>query len=527
MGGGLMQLVAYGVEDMYLTNNPQITYFKVVYRRHTQFTTEQIPHLFQKTNPTFGESVSCVVSRNADLIGNVHIVVKLPKVRTFTDTRSKFAWVRRIGFALIKNVEIEINGRVIDKHYGEWLNLWSELTGEISGSHSYGFKKMIGDVSDLTDFSSSKDEYILYIPLYFWFCRSSGNALPLVSLQYSDIKINVEFEELENCYLLGPTHYIKCRDDLVNYTPYEYIEQNVKGTVYGGVYMDFDVSTKRLYYYKVTNNKLISYSTDTSGLSDDDINALLATPTGLQYQIVGKSSGFSTYAEINYASNVYSSSSSLSTVQNLNFSECFLLIDYYYLDEDERLKFSQSKHDYLIEQLYYTPDISIDGIHYNSQIIVDNPCKFMAWVVQTTDNELAKDYFNYTDTYQRKLNSSEDYDGNIGDTVGDSLVINETILYNGNERLSSRDASYFNHIQPYQYTKANIPTGINFYSFSLYPFMTQPSGSCNMSHIENLNVSMDLSLRVSPNFKVVFRGYCLCYGILRIVNGLAGLVFIR
>jgi len=526
MTGGLIQLVAYGYDDMYLTNDPQVTYFKVVYRRHSNFSAEQIPQYFINP-PNFGKKSTCIISKNADLAGSILIVVTLPKIRPFTDDRVKFAWVKRVGFALIKSVEIEINGRVIDRHYGEWLNLWAELTGEINGAHERGTKKMIGDVPELTDFTNSKDQYTLYIPLKFWFCKNSGLALPLVSLQYSDVKINVEFEEAEKCFFLTPTHYIKCRDDIVNFEQFEYIEQNIDGEINAGIFIDYDSNSKRLYYYKVTSGKLtsipVSSSFDTSTTNIIEINKLLASPTGLKYSITGKSSGYSTFAEFNNNTLIYSPPK----IRNLNFKDCFLLIDYYFLDDDERLKFSQAKHDYLIEQLFFTPDIEIDNGNYNAKIIAEHPCKLIVWVVQMKYVRDAKDYYNYTDSYQNKIFGWENYKNKKGTPIGKSLIKTETILMNGNERISARSALYFDSIQKHLHTKHSTLPGINMYSFGLNPFSIQPMGACNMSQVDNPKIKLSLSSIINIKNHALFRGYCLCNNVFRIVNGLAGLVFTR
>lgn len=524
MGGGLIQLVAHGYDNIYLTMDPQITFFKIVYRRHTNFSIEQIQQQFINT-ADFGKRSTCTISKSADLIGNTTIVVKLPSIKTFSDQRTKFAWVKRVGFSLIKSVEIEINGKVIDRHYGEWLNIWAELTGEINSDHKRGAKIMIGDVPELTDFTSSKDSAVLYIPLKFWFCRNSGSALPIVSLQYCDIKINVEFEEAVNCYLLTPSHYIQCRDDIVAFLPYEYIEQDIDGDIRAGIFIDYDINTKRLYYHKITTNKLISIPVDSSFDSSDanitNINTLLTSANGVKYSIVGKTSGYSTFAEFNCKTTTYSTEK----LRNINFVDCFLLVDYYFLDEDERYKFAQSKHDYMIEQLFYTPDITINESNCGAKVTASNPCKFMAWVTQMKYINKAGDYYNYTDTYQNKLFDEDISDVQIGFPMGESLIKTQTILFNGNQRLTVRNGAYFDTVQPYQYTKVTPLTGINMYSYGIFPFMTQPGGSCNMSQIDKIDIQLTLSSIININNPATFRCYCLCVNILRIVNGLAGLVF--
>ena len=156
MTGGLIQLVAYGVEDIYLTRDPQITFFKVVYRRHTNFSIEPIPQNF--TQPiNFGKKSTCIVSKQGDLINQIYLVITLPPIVQFETYNNcdftKFAWVKKIGFAIIKNLEIVIGGEIIDRQYGEWLNVWYELIGPRQDA----FQNMIGNIPELTDFSSQKD----------------------------------------------------------------------------------------------------------------------------------------------------------------------------------------------------------------------------------------------------------------------------------------------------------------------------------------------------------------------------------
>jgi Major capsid protein N-terminus/Large eukaryotic DNA virus major capsid protein len=525
MGGGMIQLAAYGEENMFITDEPQITFFKVAYRRHTNFTKEQIPQNFA-TVPNFGKIVNCIIAKNADLIGSIQLVVTLPKINISSTSRTTFAWVKRIGFALIKSVSVIINGYQIDKHYGDWLNLWAELTGAINGPHQRGYEKMIGDVDELTEFSHTKSEYTLFIPLQFWFCRNSGMALPLVSLQYSDVKINVEFEVDTNCYILTPTHYIVCKDDIVSFLKYEYIEQNIDGDIRAGIFIDYDIVTKRLYYYKITTNKLTSIpvSADFDTSNTTLVSSLESSDFGLKYQIIGKTTNFAVFAQLNS----FSTTAATAKINNLKFVNCFLLVDYYFLDVEERFRFAQSRHDYLIDQLYYTPAIEVDDTNRDIQLVTDNPSKLMVWTAQMKYIFDSKDYYNYTDTYQNKVFKFEPYEVPIGDPIGKNIVLESTIMGNGNERLTLRNASYFEYVQQFQNTKYTPQVGINMYSYALYPFThAQPSGSFNTSQIDNIEIRIKLSNVVNVNNVALFRGYSLCQNILRIVNGYAAPVFTR
>ena len=169
MGGGLMQLVAYGAQDIYLTGNPQITFFKVVYRRHTNFSMESIKQTMNGSNKVDGAGGTVTIARNGDLVSSMYLQTKDAGV---TD-----------GSKLIKDVELEIGGQKIDKHTHEWMNIWNELS--TSESKAVGLKSMQGCVG----VSKSTGPTLVQIPLQFWFCRNVGLALPLIALQYHEVKV--------------------------------------------------------------------------------------------------------------------------------------------------------------------------------------------------------------------------------------------------------------------------------------------------------------------------------------------------
>jgi len=525
MTGGLLQLVALGYEDMYLTYKPQITFFKMVYRRHTNFSSEGIFQYFT-TVPNFGKKVTCTISKNGDLMGKTYLIFKLPQIKQLSesDTLTKFAWVRRLGYSLIKYIEIEINGHVIDRHYGVWMNIWAELTGMFTGEHARGHKIMIGDTIDNYSFTTTKKSLLLYIPLNFWFCRGSGLAIPLICLQCSDVKINMELNDVEHCYIIAPSHYIICRDALASgFLPYEYIEQNINGDIRAGLFVSYDVLTSKLYYLKLTNDTFIGYPVTTYPSTPEEIALLEAEPNYASYEIVGKTSHYFIQPDFNTISHRHS----YQQIKNITINNCYLLVNYFYLDNDERVRIAQSKHEYIIEQSFYTSDVVIDNINNLPRIYVDQPSKLIVWTTQMKYNKDNKDYFNYSDSYQRKYDTSEYTDLDVGDVTGNNIVINETIQINGTERISKRDSDYFNYIQPLQFLKAPLQTGINMLSLSLYPLLTQPSGTCNMSQLEDILALLQLNTKINSTNKAYFSTYCLCYNVLRIASGLAGLVFVR
>ena len=240
MSGGIIQLVAYGVQDLFLTQNPQITFFKIVYRRHTNFAIEPVKQEFN-TIPDFGTKTTCVFSKQADLINQVYLVLKLPEINIPPPSNSNepqvyFSWVNYIGYAIISSIRVEIGGFRIDEQYGEWMFIWHQLFIK----RSNGIDAMIGQISDLIDYSVHKDQYTLYIPLQFWFCKYVGSSLPMVSLQYTDVRISLELADFSRCHKLSPTHSIIIENNVVNFNKYEYIEQIVDGQIASGYFINFD-----------------------------------------------------------------------------------------------------------------------------------------------------------------------------------------------------------------------------------------------------------------------------------------------
>jgi len=325
MGGGLIQLVAYGSQDMYLTGNPQITFFKVVYRRHTNFSMESVKQTGGEAD--FGKTVSWTIQRNGDLIHRMYLQVALPEVKiTTTSTQHKaFRWLNWIGHVLCKNIELTIGGTKIDKQSGEWLHLWNELSNNMG--KSYGYAEMVGNVPKLTQIhhqgvsvssTTVTESYDLYIPLQFWFCRNPGLALPIIALQYSDINVNIEFREMDEC-------------------------------IWANTY-------------------------DTG------------TPTYVSQK--GK-------AVLDSASTRLGSSTTL-------------YVDYIYLDTDERRRFAQVSHEYLIETVQFRGDVSISGTGEHAvKLNFSHPVKEIVWVSQAAkfvDNDYAqiragRQWFNFTDTW--------------------------------------------------------------------------------------------------------------------------------
>lgn len=378
MTGGLMQLVAIGAQDISLVGNPQITFFKSCYKRHTNFSMQCMQQYFDGT-VNFGQKVSCIVSRSGDLIHKTFLCIELPAL---DDSNS--AWVRNLGHFIIKEVSVEIGGQTIDKHYGEWLNIWNELTQK--AEKAAGYDAMIG--ANLGNAGGT-----LYIPLQFWFCQSTGLALPLIALQYHDVRIHVEFRNAAECYVGN------------------------------------------------------------------------ATPPVMK--------------------------------------NASLYIDTIFLDTDERRRFAQTEHTYLIEQLQYSLEsFSMKDIH--STLSFNHPCKELIWVLQPDERTLAKEWSDYS------LNGN-----------GQQTLAEATLLLNGHERFSKMKAEYFNLVQPYHHHTAVPSPGIYVYSFAMHPELHSPSGTLNMSRIDNVVLSM--TTRIDGHY--LLRVYSVNFNLLKIMSGMCGLKY--
>ena len=198
MTGGLLQLSASGAQDLYLTGNPQITFFVGVYRRYTNFAIQNISQYFNG-NADFGQKVYCQVDRIGDLINQVFLRIKLPSLipYNYTDENGnlvEYYWVNSVGQSIIKIIEIEIGGVVIDRQYGLWMQIWSDLT--VPAGKRLGFNQMIGQSESNINLNNNV-ALNLYVPLYFWFCRNIGLSLPLIAIQSQEVRFNVTFRNYD------------------------------------------------------------------------------------------------------------------------------------------------------------------------------------------------------------------------------------------------------------------------------------------------------------------------------------------
>ena len=414
-------------------------------------------------NPRFGNQVTCTIQRNGDLIHRMYLQATLPAVQLQTSDGSgaQFRWLNWVGHNLVDWVELQIGGQRIDKHYGDWLHIWNELTQE-AGKQA-GYAKMVGNVPQLTNLivqggescdndcaggepNSSGEllacapEYTLYVPLQFWFCRNPGLALPLIALQYHEVRINLQFNDLQNLMW------------------------------------------------------------DATPAVTSDLHSVRTR------------------------------------VNAANLVAASLYVDYIYLDTDERRKFAQVSHEYLIETLQFTGAESINSSTNRLKLNFNHPCKELVWVVQrdsfvSCDDTVINPWkgqqpFNYSDWWDRAALESGYSVTRVEGMAGKNPVVTALIQLNGHDRFTVREGRYFNEVQPYQH-HTNVPAvGINVYSFALSPEQHQPSGTCNLSRIDNTTLMLTVSNNaVGTATSSSVRVYATNYNVLRVLSGMGGLAY--
>lgn len=542
MSGGLMQLVAYGAQDVYLTGNPQITFFKIVYKRHTNFAVEAIEQIVNG-DFDFGNNLSSTIAKNGDLITKMYIKCDV----SLTGTNGKFAWVNKLGHALIEEVELLIGGNRIDKQYSEWLNLWYELARDVS--QDKGYDMMIGNNSEMTELSTDSKNGTLYIPLKFYFNKFNGLAIPLISLQYHDIRIDFKLRNSSSLIVKESKALVTAEISnislLVNFvfldsverkrfasSPHEYlieqiqISNNEKVNIEENIYkLNFSHPCKSL-YWMVQNGNFIS-GKNFLGYTPESKYIYRSGYGDLNLDLIK-------YASVRYVlSQVYSlnglvklslNGSGVSTVEDGNLTvetvynhhsigsgDIIIKANYNSLINIDNLNNTAECDSSDINNWEVVSGLSIDNISTPVDVL-------MSGVSRTSDS----------------LNiGNSDYDiivyqwNNFGKYLDYSFnpVLTSLLKLNGHERFAEQSGEFFNYLQPYETHKSTPKDGINLFSFSLNPLEHQPSGTCNFSRIDNtsLHIKFDSDIINVSGTKLVI--FVLNYNILRVMNGLAGISY--
>ncbi len=493
MGLGLLILVSVGKENIFLSAQPEITFFKIAYRRHTNYSIEPTPQYF-KTTPDFGRKCTVNIGKNADLMGKSYLYVELPNIQmeNFTSDSSnikQFAWVEKVGLALINYVEIEIGGTIIDRHYGDWLNIWNEMT--ISMGHRKSYDKMIGNIEELTSYSKTKSSRILYIPLSFWFCQDTGLGLPLIALSHHDIKIHVDFNDIDLCYKLSPSYFINVSNNFCLFNPGEKFYQMYQNNKIIGEYVSYDPLNQKLYYNPIKGKFVIP-----------------KTSSDTKLKLIGEISKY----EMNIQPNtVVVKDEDYFKFNKPSLLTSYLVVNYIYLDNFERYNFLNNSHEYLIPVVQTLPEQIVSSTNSSYKIPFINPVKFIAWRGILQSNITANNQFNY---------SSFPY------TTGKEYLINKNLLViNSINRMELNSVQYYTNVPIYQTNLMNKQFGVYYYSFGLSPMELQPSGSMNFSKIDDSYLQLTMNSLVNYQNPVSVRCYGIQYNLFRVSNGLGGLGF--
>jgi hypothetical protein len=505
MTGGFLQLVSYGAQDFYLTGNPQISFFKAVYRRYTNFSMDYY-RINPENNIGISETTTTTykfkIDRNGDLISNIFLVFTLPEI--FSSNNTNFRWVENLGSSSVEQVSIFIGGNLIDQHYGDWFYIWHELTLPLSRRSAYN--QLIGNVPEMynpelsprftTYPNKSKDNNIpsiqsriVRLPLIFWFNRNPSMALPLVSLQYYPVEIQVEFKPITDLYTI--------------------VDKFSDGTLIE--------ETNNINSF---NSRIKANKNQTSYLKSNGINNFVKDTS-----IVTDTAG---------------------NIISFNIDP-HLEINYIFLDKEEMNKFAKSEHKYLIEQVTRKRFKDVLG-NVTLDLKLHHPVSCLIIIPRRSDHEDRNEWNNYTNWITRGTpwNSYNEFfepffnDENAKEVIGNSnydIKGNENIIkslslkLNGVERFSEKDSDFYNLAQSYNYAKNTPSRGILFYSFSLDPFDYQPSGSCNMSRFNDIKLSIKttdtpiVAGQTKNLYDYVVDVYAINYNVLRITGGQGNLEF--
>jgi len=532
MGGGLMQLVAYGAQDVYLTGNPQITFWKVTYRRHTNFSMESIEQTFNG-QADFGRRVTCTISRNGDLAYRTYLQVTLPEINQgMKNSGSTGVWARWLDFPgeqMISQVEVEIGGQRIDRQYGDWMHLWNQLT--LSKEQERGYFKMIGNTTQLTfitdpSFSAvdgpcasnaptqvceprnALPETTLYVPFQFWYCRNPGLALPLIALQYHEVKINLDIRPIDEClWAVGDI------STTVAATSQRVTAAYNQSLVAASLYVDYvflDTDERR----RMAQNpheyliEQLQFTGDESvGSSSNKIKLNFNHPCKELIFIVQPD------ANVDYCASLTGGTTLFRTLgaQPFNYSDGIDALPNSIMAFGGR------------GEVYSGDFVSSSGLFWDPGSVD----------VTSGFNGTAQGNWN-TQPFATSgsTNSGVSDAGTFVLTEssldlhcwGQNPVVTAKLQLNGQDRFSEREGSYFSLVQPYQHHTRNPDEGINVYSFALRPEEHQPSGSCNFSRIDNATLQLVLSnATVQGTNTAKVRVYAVNYNVLRVMSGMGGL----
>ena len=539
MAGGLMQLVAYGAQDIFLTGTPEITFWKVSYRRHTNFAMESIEQTFSG-QADFGRRVTCTISRNGDLAYRTYLQVTLPEINQSmvtvgSGTDGVYArWLDFIGEQLISQVELEIGGQRIERQYGDWMHIWNQLT--MSAEQQRGYFKMIGNTTQLTYITdptfanisgpcsasggptqvcaprNALPETTLCIPFLFWYCRNPGLALPLIALQYHEVKINLDIRPIGEC--LWAVKSLTQTSGIQSVST-AYQQSLVAASLYVDyIFLDTDERRKMAQQPHEYLIEQLQFTGDESvGSSSNKIKLSFNHPCKELIWVVQPDSN------VDYCSSLDASQLLFRTLgaQPFNYTDSIDALPNAIHAFGGPLDISGSNAFINTSGLFQMPG-AIDAVSYPASTSGSYVWQDTAFLPQT--GQVSGSYVSDAGTFVLAETALDMH------CWGENPVVTAKLQLNGQDRFSEREGSYFDVVQPFQHHTRNPDTGINVYSFALRPEEHQPSGSCNFSRIDNAVLQLVLSSSsVTGTATAKVRVYAVNYNVLRIMSGMAGVAY--
>jgi hypothetical protein len=517
MGGGLMQLVAYGAQDIYLTGNPQITFFKVVYRRHTNFSMETIQQTISGIPGPDGNS-TVTISRNGDLVYKMYVTLDGTSVTK--------------GSNIVSEVELEIGGQRIDRQYEEWMDIWNELS--TPESKAVGLKAMQCDVG----IGGNTGVGNVQVPLQFWFCRNPGLALPLIALQYHEVKLKFTWGSSHNGDVTKAqvwADYIYLDTDerrRFAQVSHEYlIEQIQKESLTdkaGDHKLNFNHPVKELIWTSTTD-----YTDSKLVLNGHD---RFASQKKEYFQLRQPFDYHTAVPQQNLPSAALSAVSSTLT-QIIKHSSALLGAEAAGADDDNiggdpssgKVKVSKlsaavvpgatvpdsTKHEKI------TTSTDVDNANEIAYVVLNADINTLTTgdICEVTVSGANSNAGTKTCTVTSATTGSA---SNIAGTINSTILTFDQILVKS-DFVNDSDivfdiTSILRHNNVNQARTSQMTPAINVYSFGLKPEEHQPSGTCNFSRIDNAKINFTAA-QGAGNI------YAVNYNVLRIMSGMGGLAY--
>ena len=537
-----MQLVAYGAQDVFLTGTPEITFWKVSYRRHTNFAMESIEQTFSG-QADFGRRVTCTISRNGDLCYRTYLQVTLPEINQSMkgsgDEGVYARWLDFPGEQLIAQVEVEIGGQRIDRQYGDWMHIWNQLT--VPEDQKKGYHQMMGNTTQLTYITdpafanisgpcaaaggpsqvcaprNALPETTLYVPLLFWFCRNPGLALPLIALQYHEVKINIDFRPIGECLWAVKTLSAAAGSGSQSVSA-AYQQSLVAASLYiDYVFLDTDERRKMAQNPHEYLIEQLQFTGDESvGSSSNKIKLNFNHPCKELIWVVQPDANVDYCASLEGGSTLYKTFGA----QPFNYTDAIDALPNAIHAFGGPEQTSGTDAFITSAGLFQDPGAmggEEPGVQWGAVPNVFGADQSMGAAAGAT---LDGSYVSDAGTFVLSETALDMH------CWGENPVVTAKLQLNGQDRFSEREGTYFDVVQPYQHHTHTPDAGINVYSFALRPEEHQPSGSCNFSRIDNATLQLVLSsATVGGTATAKVRVYATNYNVLRVMSGMGGLAY--